>query len=434
MKDQRKRSAGMMSHVRKLSVDIGPRPPASPAEEAAARYVESAFKRDGLAPSYEEFRARRNPATPLAACCAAMLASVLFFRSSPIAAALLYYLGLLLLLLELMGRSALGALQPRFPSGNVVARIRPYDRVLRKVVVLAHLDCHRRAFYRGQRFFRLYRPFVVVLTLSSLGLGMWLLFLTGATVLKVDEATLATLWRLALAAAAPLLLAFLAVLSRCLARGYPVGAGDDASGVAVLLNLAHHYAGRRPSNTELWLVALGCEDPGAVGLKRFIRRHRADLKGAAWVFLEGLGGERPRCFRKEGLILPFSADRSLLRTAQDINLVYPHYGLATGRVRASLGSGYRLLSLGRKAITFGSLPCSRQTPTRDAYDEVDPRNLQSNYAFILHYVENIDKKGLSRRKRAAKPPRRPGRIRPAGRTRASGSPRSPEGAGPPGPA
>jgi hypothetical protein len=412
MEDQRKRSTGMLSHVRKLSVDIGARPSASSAEEAAARYVEHALKRDDLAPAYERFRARRNPSTPLAVCYAVMLSSVLFFRASPIAFTIFFLLGLLAMLLEFMGKSALGVLQWRFPSGNVVARIRPYEREERRVVVLAHLDSHRRAFYYGKRLFWLYRPFIVFHTLTTLLLAMWLIVITGATILKVEDATLVTFWRVALAAAVPLLIAFLAVLSRCLIRRYPKGANDDASGVAVLLNLAHHYSNRRPSSTELWLVALGCEDPGAMGLKRFISQHRAELKGASWIFLEGMGGEKPKCFRKEGLVLPFHANRSLLRTAQDINLVYPHYGLVLGRTDATLGSGYRLLSQGRKAVTFSSRPGSQDAAARDQYDEVDPRNLQANYAFILHYVENIDKKGLARHKRATKPPRSPRPSRP----------------------
>lgn len=401
MEDQRKRSTGMMSHVRKLSVDIGARPPTGNAEEAAARYVEQALKRDNLSPSYERFRSRRNSAVSLAWCYVIMLGSVLFFRASPIAFTIFYLAGLLLLLLEFMGRSVIGALQWRFSSGNVVACIQPYERAERKLVLLAHLDSHREAFYYGKRLFWLYRPYIVLHVLISIGLAMWLIIMTGATILKVDDSTLVQFWRIALLAAVPLLIAFLAVLSKCLLRRHSKGADDDASGIAVLLNVAHHYSNRRPVSTEIWLVAAGCEDVGSTGLKRFIKQHRSEVKGASWIFLEGLGGEKPKCFRKEGPILPFHANRSLLRTAQDINTVYPHYGLVLGRTDSTLGSGYQLLSQGRKAITFSSRPGSEDAAARDQYEVVDPKNLQANYAFILHYIENIDKRGLSRRRRGS---------------------------------
>jgi hypothetical protein len=398
MEDQHKRTTGMMSHLRKLSVDIGARPSTSDAERLAARYIEQSLRRVNLEPEHEKFTARRNPSIPLLCCYLIMTGSVLLYRASPIAFTVTFIGGLLLFLLELMGKSVLGSMQWHFPSGNVVARITPYQQVERKVVLLAHLDTHREAFYQGKRWSGLYRIFVPFHAVTSILTGMWLVVITGATILKVDDQVLVDFWRVALALTLPTLIAFLAVLSKGAMRRYARGADDDASGLAVMINLAHHYSQRTPSSTEIWLVALGCEDVGAIGLKRFLQAHRAELKGAAWIILDGLGREKPVCYRREGLFLPFHANRSLLRTAEDINKVYPHYGLALQRSDCRMGSCYRLLSQGRKALTFSSRPAGDTASTSDNYDGVDPKDLQANYAFVLHYLENIDKKGFSRRR------------------------------------
>lgn len=401
MEDQRKRTSGMMSHLRKFSVDIGARQSTSDAERLAARYFEQSLRHLNLEPAYEKFLARRNPSIPLLCCYLIMLGSVLLFRVSPIAFCVTFIVGLLLLLLELMGKSFVGSLQWRFPSGNVVARIAPYQQVERKVVLLAHLDTHREAFYQGKRWSGFYRFFVPLQVVIDILLAMWLVVITGATILKVDELVLIDLWRVALVLAVPMAVTFFAVLSKGLLRRYSKGADDDASGLAILLNLAHHYSQRTPSSTEIWLVALGCEDVGVMGLKHFLRAHRSELKGAAWIVLEGLGGEQPVCYRREGLILPFHANRSLLRIAEDINKVYPHYGLSLQRADCRLGSCHYLLSQGRKAITMSSRSGSGATAGGDRYENVEPKDLQANYAFVLHYVENIDKKGFSRRRSRA---------------------------------
>lgn len=399
MEEQRKRTTGMMSHLRKLSVDIGARQSASNAERLAARYFEQSLRHVNLEPVYEKFIARRNPSLSLLSCYLIMIVSVLFYRASPIIFCSIFLGGLLLFLLELMGKSLLGTLQWRFPSGNVVARIAPYQQVERKVVLLAHLDTHRGAFYQGKRWSSgLYRFFVPLHAMITILLAMWLVVITGATILKVDEVVVLDLWRVALVLAVPMVAAFFAVLSKGLIRRYAKGANDDASGLAVMINLAHHYSQRTPSSTEIWLVALGCEDVGAMGLKHFIKAHRSELKGAAWIVLEGLGEEKPVCYRREGLILPFHANRSLLHIAEDINKVYPHYGLSLQRADCRLGSCHHLLSQGRKAITMSSRPGSGVKSGGDRYENVDPKDLQANYAFVLHYVENIDKKGFSRKR------------------------------------
>jgi acetylornithine deacetylase/succinyl-diaminopimelate desuccinylase-like protein len=67
------------------------------------------------------------------------------------------------------------------------------------------------------------------------------------------------------------------------------GANDNASGVAVLLELARQYRGK----AGLRFVALGAEEFGLMGSKAYILRHRQELAHCAMVFnVDTVGGTR----------------------------------------------------------------------------------------------------------------------------------------------
>ncbi len=85
------------------------------------------------------------------------------------------------------------------------------------------------------------------------------------------------------------------ILSAHLDAARDPGANDNASGVAVMLELARHYleAGNRPPFT-LKLVALGAEEVGLVGAKAYLGAHIEELESCALVLnLDEVGGGGP---------------------------------------------------------------------------------------------------------------------------------------------
>jgi acetylornithine deacetylase/succinyl-diaminopimelate desuccinylase-like protein len=70
------------------------------------------------------------------------------------------------------------------------------------------------------------------------------------------------------------------------------GASDNASGVAVLLELARWYAQRgAPARLRLRFVAFGGEESGLLGSRAYLDHHAADLKRCALLFnMDSLGG------------------------------------------------------------------------------------------------------------------------------------------------
>src|SRR5262249_57055792 len=77
------------------------------------------------------------------------------------------------------------------------------------------------------------------------------------------------------------------------------GAGDNASGVAVLLELARYYRSlSNPPPVRMKFVALGAEEAGMIGAKAYLSRHLDELTGCALVInmdsIGGCAGPHPR--------------------------------------------------------------------------------------------------------------------------------------------
>jgi len=72
------------------------------------------------------------------------------------------------------------------------------------------------------------------------------------------------------------------------------GASDNASGVAVLLELARYFARRKePLPVRLRFVTFGAEEAGMLGAKAYLEKHQAELEHCELLFnLDTLGGQQ----------------------------------------------------------------------------------------------------------------------------------------------
>jgi Iap family predicted aminopeptidase len=69
------------------------------------------------------------------------------------------------------------------------------------------------------------------------------------------------------------------------------GANDNASGAAVLLELARYYR-RQQHHPHLRILFFGAEEEGLVGAKAYLARHLDDLKNSALLFnMDSVGGD-----------------------------------------------------------------------------------------------------------------------------------------------
>ena len=75
---------------------------------------------------------------------------------------------------------------------------------------------------------------------------------------------------------------------------YFPGANDNASGVAMLLNLVHHYTNKSPPAKTIIFIAFGAEESGLIGSKYFVKNPTIPLSKINFVFnmdLMGTGSE-----------------------------------------------------------------------------------------------------------------------------------------------
>jgi hypothetical protein len=385
----------VLEHIRYLSVIIGGRGSCTPPEKRAAEYAAGQMRRLGASDvRVEAFAGSPSTYWPYAlAFGVAVLGSVLMWLiEGPwtlAAAALLNALGAWGILAESeLAANWMRWVLPKADSHNAVGVISPTGQVRQRVVLCAHVDSHRTPF-----FFASNRRFALFL---SLMIGAWVGMVVEAVIYGLS---LAFAWDWAFWFGALSLLQVVA-LDICLhANGTPFspGANDNASGVAVALELAKRLAKEPLAHTETWLAFTGCEETVAQGMAAFLDAHGAELgDDAVYIILDMVGQGRLGYVRSDGLFLKHRAHRRALELAGRANAalpgleVEPHSGIAY--TDATLAT-----KRGRVALAINALPPRGQEKDArwhrmsDTPEHLDPQVLNDAQAFTWQMLQEIDK-------------------------------------------
>ncbi len=106
------------------------------------------------------------------------------------------------------------------------------------------------------------------------------------------------------------------------ARGKPVqGAADNASGVAVAMELAERFHEHPLAASELRVLLTGAEEVGMVGMSAFLKAHQIELdrKRDYFINFDSIG-EGGLCYiTKEGMLMPLSGSEILLKLADQLS-------------------------------------------------------------------------------------------------------------------
>lgn len=181
--------------------------------------------------------------------------------------------------------------------------------------------------------------------------------------------------------------------SKMLTKELNLGANDNLSAISVLLGIADYLKDNPPSNTEVWLISFGSEEPSLYGSHGFALEHKEEIKDAFNINLETLGAGELAIIVKENLInLPYSPEAVDLiisagkKTGLDLEKVAITYG--------STDSASIVKNGGKSACLFGmdetKLFALWHTPD-DNVENISEEKLQSALAVCLNAIDIVEK-------------------------------------------
>ena len=178
-------------------------------------------------------------------------------------------------------------------------------------------------------------------------------------------------------------------------RGEDVpGANDNASGVAVVAELAAEIAAEPLESTRVVALMTGCEESGLLGAQAFLRSRET----AGWLFLnfDSVGGPGTlRFVRREGVVRHWNSDPRLVALAERVAARRPELGIepAEGPIGLTYDAS-PVLAGGGRALTFvngdGGVIPNYHWPT-DTADRVDPAAVSAALEAGREMVRAIDR-------------------------------------------
>ncbi len=379
----------MLYHIAKLANELPHRGTATDGERRAHEYCAEQFRSAGLEAVTEAFPTVASAYRPFLLAAALMLAGAALFFAFPAPAVVLTLLTAISAFLELSFRgNPLRWLLPKKQSWNTHARLQNPGVPRRTLVILAHVDSHRTPWiWASPKTFRAYQ---FVSSLAMIAFALLPLCLLGAW--GFDTAPPA-------AVLAPcIVLIFFIFLLTLQAETSPFtrGANDNASGVALLLELAKQFAERPPANTDFWFVCTGAEEVGAHGAAAFVKRHASELQNAVFLIIDNIAGKesRPHFYEQETMLFPVRFAEELLHMAREVAAAHPHLGAQPFSQRGAFTDGTPVALAG-----FACLPIVNHTETgwipnwhhrHDTLENVDRSAMAISAEFVVRLISRID--------------------------------------------
>jgi Peptidase family M28 len=380
----------LLSDVRVLAEEIGPRGTGTSGETAAADYVAERLSALGLPVERQVFRAVASQnAFPLVIDLVALLAYVFYSIGRPLGRWL--GAGLALTTAPLLRHairtsdSPLRPLMPQVTSRNVVTSIEPRGKLRQHVVLLAHLDTNRCRMAWQSSMVRLLEP-LTYLTLAMLA-SLGLLYLAGALLggprwakwasrlpAGYVAGTIVTLWK---DDRAP----------------YTPGAHDNAASVAVALEVASRLAAQPLDHAQVWLAFTGAEETDHAGLYALLRQY-PELRNAAFIGLEGLGSGELVYLARQGVCAHYTPDPGLLALVEGVAARRPELGARAAEMTGEdeVGTlrraGYRALCIAGRDPKSGTLPNWHRPD--DTVETVSGEFLERAADLLVAFLEAMD--------------------------------------------
>jgi Peptidase family M28 len=183
----------------------------------------------------------------------------------------------------------------------------------------------------------------------------------------------------------------LALLLEAAGAPYGPAAGDNASGTAVAVALGHALAtsAKPPDNVELNLVLAGAGEGGGIGIRRYLRSRRRELRraNAVVIGIAASGGGDLHCWLSDGPLIPLGYARPLRALAANLPGVTPHRDRGATPAFAARARGLAAIAIGC-LNPRGLAPHSHQP--KDVQATIDAAALDQTLDVTLRLIDAID--------------------------------------------
>jgi hypothetical protein len=171
------------------------------------------------------------------------------------------------------------------------------------------------------------------------------------------------------------------------------GANDNASGVATVLRLAERY-GDTLDHFDVDVLFTGAEEPGALGMRAWLKRHRKELDPLRTIVVnvDEVGAGTIRYAAKEGPLLALRQHPRLTRLCEQIrDEDQDENRYRAERITARRPSDAHAARVrGLPAITISCAPAPHHHRHSDTPDAIDRAALDRAFAFCSELIELID--------------------------------------------
>jgi hypothetical protein len=380
-----------LEHIRFLTEEIGPRGPTTEGERRGSEYFQKSLEGLQISSKMEQFASARSIFQPHLLASIAMLVSFAVYplagRASAVLAFALALLALISDLLELSFRNnLLRMLMSKGQSQNVIATIEPQGEHKQDLVLIGHVDSQRTPIvFSTERWLSAYKSFT---TIAFVAFALQVVLYGLGVIIQASW-----IWPVSVVCAlCAVLLAAMCIQADL--TPFTRGANDNASAVGLVLALARQLKGEPLKNTRTWLVCTGCEEVQHYGAIDFFARHRSELKNPKVLVFEMLGCAGPAWLVKEGIVVPFHAEKSMVALAEKLASEHPELQAYPASISGGNTEMADALRIGIPAITFTGFGPNGETPywhmLEDTYDKMDAGIMERNFTFTWQYIRMID--------------------------------------------
>ncbi len=357
----------IMEHIKVLAEQIGPRGPTSENEKRASEYIHSVMEKNGLLVKTERFLSPSTFTWYYAIPCSIIFLSFLIFPFHRLSAFVVSTLGALFFMAEINTIETISLLFPKKESQNVIARIKPKKAADKRIIIVTHHDTSKPSISFNPRFVKYFRASIILMIFSV----VFVPIIYGLiTIFSWNE----IFFYISIPFSFYLFTSVMILVHRELVYKPIHGANDNASGAGILIRLSEALSNAKFENTEIWFLSTGCEEVGAIGMIRFLKKYGRELNDAYFICIDNVGKGQIRYTTAEGLIKAFKSSKTLVETAQ----------------RSSLNRNIDAKEFVCKIYPTNALPCLVRKYKVISILATDENGLIYNWHWDTDTMENLD--------------------------------------------